>query len=140
MQAPKPDVEMLIVFYSRFGVLKSLAELIAEGARQVEGIKVGLLAVDDRPIDELHPGESEEDMARRRAIVLDRLASADALVVGAPSYFGSMASSVKRLFEDCVTASVPLETEPSRPWRHSLFSGAVGAAFTASGTPHGGNE
>jgi NAD(P)H dehydrogenase (quinone) len=79
-------------------------------------------------------------MRRRRAILLQRLVSADALIVGAPSYFGSMASPVKRLFEDCVTASAPPTTDRSRPWRQYLFRDKVGAAFASSATPHGGNE
>jgi NAD(P)H dehydrogenase (quinone) len=140
MATPRSDAEILIVYYSRFGVLRLLADRIAEGAREINGIKVELLEIDDRPVDELRPGESPEDMARRRARVLNRLISADALIVGAPAYFGSMAAAVKRLFEDCVTASVPLESTPSRPWRHTLFRGMTGAAFAASATPHGGNE
>jgi len=79
-------------------------------------------------------------MTQRRAAIVNRLASADALIVGAPSYFGSMASPVKRLFEDCVTASDPPATDRSRPWRRHQFANKVGAAFTSSGTPHGGNE
>lgn len=66
--------------------------------------------------------------------------AAHALVVGAPAYFGSMASAVKRLFEDCVTEASPPAFDRSRPWWHHLFRDKVGAAFTASGTPHGGNE
>ncbi len=63
----------------------------------------------------------------------------DAIIVGAPSYFGTMASPVKRLFEDCATANPPPQ-DRTRPWRIHLFRNKVGAAFTASATPHGGNE
>jgi NAD(P)H dehydrogenase (quinone) len=140
MTTPRSDAGILIVYYSRFGVLRALAECIAQGAREVEGLTVDLLEVDDRPVGDPRPGENEHDPSRRRAETLSRLVSADALVVGAPAYFGSMAAAVKRLFEDCVTASLPLEVDPSRPWRHTLFRGKVGAGFTASATPHGGNE
>jgi NAD(P)H dehydrogenase (quinone) len=132
--------EILVVYYSRFGVLKVLAERIAEGARRVENVGVRFLEVEDRPVEELRPGESQDDMARRRAVIVNELAAADALIVGAPAYFGSMASPVKRLFEDCATASDPTTTDRSRPWRQHRFRNKVGAAFTASGTPHGGNE
>jgi NAD(P)H dehydrogenase (quinone) len=93
MATPRSDAEILIVYYSRFGVLRLLADRIAEGAREINGIKVELLEIDDRPIDELRPGESPEDMSRRRASVLNWLSSADALIVGAPAYFGSMAAT-----------------------------------------------
>ena len=41
-------------------------------------------------------GEYVEEAAMRRAVTLNQLLAADAIVVGAPSYFGSMASPVKR--------------------------------------------
>jgi hypothetical protein len=47
------------------------------------------------------------DPEPRRAATLNRLAAADALIVGALAYFDSMAAAVKRLFEDCVTATAP---------------------------------
>src|SRR5215212_746700 len=113
METPRSDARILIVYYSRFGALRSLAECIAAGTREADGITVGLLQIDDQPIGEPRPGESTDDMASRRAGIIKRLSSADAIVVGAPAYFGSMAAAVKRLFEDSVTASMPLEAEPS---------------------------
>jgi NAD(P)H dehydrogenase (quinone) len=133
-------LQVLIVCYSRYGVVKLLAERIAEGAGREPGVEAELLVVDDMPVTELRSGEEPDDMRRRRAALVNRLADADALIVGSPSYFGGMASPVKRLFEDCTTAEGPDTQDRSRPWRHHLFRDKVGAAFTASGTPHGGNE
>lgn len=132
--------EVLIVYYSRFGVLKDLAEAIAEGVQRESGAEVHLLEVGDAPIDTPRPGEDEQAVALRRAPLLNRLTAADALIVGAPSYFGSMASPLKRFFEDCLTASNPPQHDRSRPWYAELMRDKVGAAFTASATPHGGNE
>jgi NAD(P)H dehydrogenase (quinone) len=118
-----------------------MAEYIADGARSVPGADVHLMEVEDLPIDILRPGENETDHLLRRGVLMERITGADALVVGAPAYFGSMASPVKRFFEDCLTAeSPPPATDRSRPWRHTALRDTVGAAFTASGTPHGGNE
>src|SRR4051794_34466187 len=133
-------LRLLIVYYSRFGALKALAEEIAEGARRVEKVEVRFLAVEDLPVEALRPGENADAMAMRRAEIVGELAAADALIVGAPSYFGSMASPVKRLFEDCATAANPTILDRTRPWRHYLFRDKPGAAFAASATPHGGNE
>lgn len=139
-QVRDDPIRILVIYYSRFGVVKRLAECIADGARRVENTTVELLDVEDRPVEELRPGKNEVEMARRRAVILNKITSADALVVGAPGYFGSMASPVKRLFEDCATASTPPATDRTRPWRHFLFRNKVGAAFTSTATPHGGNE
>lgn len=140
MQEQLRKTRVLIVYYSRFGAIKSLAEQVAEGARRVPNIETEMLEVEDLPIEALRPSEREHEMQMRRATVVGRLGSADALVVGAPAYFGSMASPVKRLFEECATASNPPATDRSRPWRHYLFRDKPGGAFTTSATPHGGNE
>ena len=131
---------ILIVYYSRFGVVKRLAECIAEGARSAGSVDVRFLEVTDRSVEDIRPGKNESEMLQRRAAIVNQLHWADALIVGAPGYFGSMASPVKRLFEDCATASSPPQTDRTRPWRHFIFRDKVGAAFTSTGTPHGGNE
>jgi NAD(P)H dehydrogenase (quinone) len=133
-------VHVLIPYYSRFGVIASLAERVAEGVAQVSGATAELLPIEDQPVDEARAGEQPDDMLLRRARIVDRFAEADALVVGSPAYFGSMASAVKRLFEDCATASAPGGVDRTRPWHVQLLHDKVGAAFTASATPHGGNE
>lgn len=132
-------VRLLVVYYSRFGAVATLAERVAEGARQVGGTEVRLLRVDEGFLGD-GGGRDGRAAISRRAAVLNQLTSADALVVGSPGYFGSMASAVKRLFEECATAELPPATDRSRPWRQYLFHNKVGAAFTATATPHGGNE
>jgi NAD(P)H dehydrogenase (quinone) len=140
MQEATRPLNILIVYYSRFGAIKLLAEQIAAGVRQVPNAEPHFLEVPDMPVESLQPGEGERDMEMRRAAIVGQLGAADALIVGGPSYFGSMASPLKRLFEDCATASSPPATDRTRPWHHYLFRDKPGAAFTASATPHGGNE
>jgi NAD(P)H dehydrogenase (quinone) len=132
--------EVLVVYYSRFGVLEQLAQHIMGGVLRVPLAEASLLAVDDEPVEQVRPAEDALGMTLRRATIVNRLTSADALIIGAPAYFGSMASPLKRLFEDCATAGNPPATDRSRPWHGHQFRDKVGAAFTASATPHGGNE
>jgi NAD(P)H dehydrogenase (quinone) len=131
---------IVIIYYSRSGVLEALAEAIAEGARRVEGAETHFIIVPDQPVEELRSAESEQEMLFRRAALVNQMMAADAMVVGAPAYFGSMASPVKRLFEDCVTLARSPEFDRSHPRRAHAFRDKVGAAFTSSATPHGGNE
>jgi NAD(P)H dehydrogenase (quinone) len=133
-------VKVLVVVYRRFGVLRRLAEAVVEGVGRVPGAEAELLEVGDEPVDWLRPGETPADRTRRREIVIERLSATDALIVGSPAYFGSMASALKRFFEDALTAASPPPLDSTRPWRHAALSDKVGAAFTASATPHGGNE
>lgn len=133
-------VQVAVVVYSRYGVLRQLAEALVEGATSVAGTEAHIIEVTDQPVDELRPGEAESDRAGREAVLLQRLAAADAVIIGAPAYFGGMASVVKRFFEDILTAQVPPPVDRSRPWHYGVLHDKVGAAFTASATPHGGNE
>jgi NAD(P)H dehydrogenase (quinone) len=130
---------VLVIYYSRFGTIKDLAERIAEGVRSVPGAAVEMIAVEEEPLTALRPGEKEEGRRQRQLAMLNKLALAHAVVVGGPAYFGSMASPLKRFFEDCATAESAV-LDRSRPWHHYLFRDKVGAAFTSSATPHGGNE
>jgi NAD(P)H dehydrogenase (quinone) len=132
------SVRVLVVFYSRFGAIKALADLVAEGARRVENVDVRIVEIEDQPIDERRPGESDAEMIARREAAVRPLVEADAIIVGAPGYFGTMASAVKRWFEDCAMGSDP--PDRTRPWLHHRFRDKFGAAFTTSATPHGGNE
>lgn len=137
MQTAARPINVLIVYYSRFGAIKMLAECIAVGARKVPDVSVQLLEVDDEP---LYRGSEDADLARRRAVVLSQLTGANALIVGAPAYFGSVASPIKRLFEDALVANAAPSGDRSRAWQLHQFRDKVGAAFIGSGTPHGGNE
>ena len=134
------DVQVLLVVYSRFGVLNQLGERIVEGVRNVSGAAAHVMEVAEQPIDELLPGESEGERNRRREVLMEWLRVADALIVGAPAYYGSMAAPMKRFFEDVLTAGTAPPVDRTRPWRRDLLRDKVGAAFTASATPHGGNE
>ncbi len=135
-------IKVAIVYYSRFGALKAVADEIALGAQQVPlaEVLVQLIEVGDQPAGEARGGESPVHAFARRRQLLEQLAEADALVVGAPGYFGSMASPVKRFFEDCLTDEGPPNTDRTRPWAAWRLHSKVGAAFAASATPHGGNE
>ena len=132
--------QVAIVVYSRFGVLRELAEALVQGVRTVGGADAHIIEVADEPIDQLKAGETESERTQRRAVLLQRLAAADAVIIGAPAYFGGMASVLKRFLEDVLTAEAPPPVDRSRPWHVTILRDKVGAAFTASATPHGGNE
>ena len=99
--------KVLIVYYSRTGNTKEMAELIAEGARREKDVEVEVKAVQDTKVEEL----------------LDF----DGIVIGSPTYFGSMAAEVKKLIDDSVKF-------------HGELEGKVGGAFSSSGNIAGGNE
>ncbi len=73
---------LLIVYYSRSGNTKKMADLVAEGARQVPGVSVTVQSVADTSPDQL----------------LD----AHAIIMGSPVYYGTMAAPLKALIDKSV--------------------------------------
>jgi NAD(P)H dehydrogenase (quinone) len=98
---------MLIVYYSRTGHTKAMAEYVAEGARQVEGVEVEVRRVND--------------------VAPQDLLQYDAIIMGSPVYYGTMAGPLKQLLDLSVSY-------------HGQLEGKVGGAFASSGGPGGGNE
>ena len=98
--------KVLIVYYSRTGNTEMMAEII-EGAIKKEGVEVDRKKVED--------------------ISCDALLDYDALVVGSPTYYGTMAAEIKQLFDDSVKF-------------HGDLAGRIGGAFTSAANLGGGNE
>jgi NAD(P)H dehydrogenase (quinone) len=72
----------IVVYYSRSGNTKAMAELIAKAMNK------GGLATDCKLVTEIKS---------------DDLFDYDAIVVGSPTYYGHMAGPVKQLFDDLVS-------------------------------------
>jgi len=98
---------MLVCYFSRSGHTKSMADLIADGARSVAGVTVEVLPVANVAVADLE--------------------GFDAIVVGSPTYYGSMAAEVKSLLDQSVAI-------------HGKLAGKVGGAFATSANVGGGNE
>ena len=98
---------VLITYYSRSGNTQKMAEAVAEGARGVSGAKVEV-----RQVEDLTP---------------DDLLEPDAIIMGSPVYYGTMAAELKKLIDESVK-------------HHGKLVGKVGGAFASSGGPGGGNE
>lgn len=99
--------KIAVIYYSRTGNTEAMARFIAEGAGLESGVEVTL-------------GKLQE-FSPKRALEYD------GIIVGSPTYYGSMASEVKKFFDDSVAF-------------HGKFNGKVGAAFSSAANVGGGNE
>lgn len=126
-------VNTAIIYYSATGTVHALAAAAAEGAEKA-GADVRL-----RKVAETAPAEAINtrpdwvqhiaDTADVAEASLDDLAWADVVLFGSPTRFGNPASQL-RAFIDSVG---PL-------WAQGALADKVYSAFTASSTPHGGQE
>ncbi len=99
---------VLVVYYSVTGNTEQMAHAVAEGAQNA-----GSVDVVTRTPDKV----TEAD-----------LKTADAIILGSPTYFGDMASPMKAFIDDWWLK-----------YRISL-TGKVGGAFSSGGSESGGNE
>ena len=120
--------KVLILYYSAYGHIETMAPAVAEGVR------AGGASVDIKRVPELVP----EDVARKSHYKLDQpapvatiaeLADYDAIIVGTGTRFGRMASQMANFLD-----------QAGGLWAKGALHGKGGAAFTSTATQHGGQE
>jgi NAD(P)H dehydrogenase (quinone) len=121
--------KILVVYYSAYGHVETMAEAVAEGARQVAGTAVTL-----KRVAELVP----EEVARKSGMKLDQkapiadpqeLADYDAIIFGTPTRFGNMAAQMRNFLD-----------QTGGHWMNGSLVGKIGSVFASTATQHGGQE
>jgi NAD(P)H dehydrogenase (quinone) len=84
-------MNVLILYYSKGGNTRKLAEAVAEGAGQVDGIEVML--------------------CHTRDVTRDDFEDAGGVIAGSPVYFGTMAAQLKQVLDDFVGARRKMENK-----------------------------
>ena len=98
---------ILIVYYSKSGNTQKMADIVKRGVEEEGGVDVELKNVESASIkDLLEPA---------------------AILIGSPTYYGTMAWPIKKLLDDSVEY-------------HGRLEGKVGGAFSSAGGIGGGNE
>lgn len=119
--------KVLVLYYSMYGHIETMANAVAEGARE-GGVEVTI-----KRVPELIP----EDRARAAGAKLDQdaavaepaeLADYDAVIFGTPTRFGNMAAQMRNFLD-----------QTGKLWMEGKLVGKVGSVFTSTGTG-GGNE
>jgi NAD(P)H dehydrogenase (quinone) len=120
--------KVLVLYYSAYGHIETMAHAVAEGARGAGA------QVDIKRVPELVPDE----IARQSHYKLDQpapiatveeLANYDAIIVGTGTRFGRMASQMANFLD-----------QAGGLWMRGALHGKVGGAFASTATQHGGQE
>lgn len=126
-------MKVLVVFYSAYGHVYRMAQAVADGARSVDGAKVEMRKVPETLPESLRKQIGVFDAQKAWEDVpvctVDELATADAIIFGAPTRYGNVCSQMRAFLD----ATGPL-------WAKHALVGKVGSAFTSSNTQHGGQE
>ena len=126
-------MKIMILFYSMYGHVYRMAEAVAQGAREVEGVEVSLFQV-----PELVPEEALERTGAKKARQVfahiptaapDQLTGADAIIFGTPTRFGNMCAQMRNFLD-----------QTGGLWAKGALIGKLGSVFTSTGGQHGGQE
>jgi len=82
-------MQILVLYFSKGGNTRRLAEAIAEGASSVDGISVTLKTTEN--------------------VTKDDFTASSGIIAGSPVYFGSMAAELKKVFDDFVSVRKQME-------------------------------
>ncbi|MFP3873421.1 MAG: NAD(P)H:quinone oxidoreductase [Thiohalophilus sp.] len=121
--------KVLVVYYSMYGHIETLAGAIADGVREVDGVEVVI-----RRVPELMPDEVAEQAGAKRdqsapLATVEELVDYDAIIFGTPTRFGNMCAQMRNFLDQ--TGSL---------WLNGALIGKVGSVFTSTATQHGGQE
>jgi NAD(P)H dehydrogenase (quinone) len=119
---------ILILYYSRHGATRKLAECIAQGVESVEGCDARLRTV---PAVSTVTEATAPDIPSEGApyVELQDLTDCAGLALGSPTRFGNMASAMKYFWDG---------TAPQ--WLSGALAGKPACVFTSTGSMHGGQE
>jgi NAD(P)H dehydrogenase (quinone) len=127
-------MKLLIVYYSTYGNVCKMAQLVAEGVKEVKGVEPVV-----RTVAELIPAqviESRPDMKAGRElqkdvplVTLDDFREAGAIAFGTPTRFGNVSAQLKNQIDQL-----------SSLWLKGELEGKPAGVFTSTGSLHGGQE
>ncbi|MDQ2075267.1 NAD(P)H:quinone oxidoreductase [Marinimicrobium sp. ABcell2] len=123
-----PEPYLLVLYYSRYGATREMAQQIARGSAHVGGIDVRVRTV---PAVSPTTEATEAAVPEQGAVycTLDDLQHCSGLILGSPTRFGNMAAPLKHFLDS--TGSL---------WVNGDLIDKPAAVFTSSSSMHGGQE
>lgn len=120
--------KVLVLYYSTYGHIETMAQAMAEGARTA-GAVVDVKRVPETVAPDIaKAAHFKLDQAAPMATI-DELADYDAIIVGTPTRFGRMPAQMASFLD-----------QAGGLWARGALHGKVGGAFTSTATQHGGQE
>jgi NAD(P)H dehydrogenase (quinone) len=121
--------KVLVLYYSSYGHLEQMADAVAEGARAAGAIVDIRRVPETAPLAVVQAAHFKTDTAHPVIEGPDALIGYGAIIVGTPTRFGRMSSQMASFWDTA-----------GGVWMRGALNGKVGAAFTSTGSQHGGQE
>lgn len=128
MMPDETTKEVLVLYYSPGGTTAEMANIIARGVEEVEGVQARI-----RSVPNVSPTTEQTDSEIPDSGPLyasnDDLIECDGLILGCPTHFGNMPAAMKYFLDNT-----------SALWMGGKLAGKPAAVFSASTSMHGGQE
>jgi NAD(P)H dehydrogenase (quinone) len=121
--------KVIVLYYSMYGHVETMAYAVAEGARSVEGTEVTVKRVPDLMPEEVARTAGAKLGQEAPIATVEELPGYDAIIFGTPTRFGNMCAAMRNFLD-----------QTDRLWRNGSLIGKVGSVFTSTATQHGGQE
>lgn len=120
--------KVLVLYYSSYGHIETMAEAVAEGARSA-GAQVDIKRVPETVSEAIARSSHFKLEQKAPVAAVAELENYDAIIVGTGTRFGRMSSQMAAFLD-----------QAGGLWMRGALNGKVGAAFASSATQHGGQE
>lgn len=121
--------EILVLFYSKNGATKSLANLVARGIESVDGVSARIRTVPEVQSVYAHNKTKIDTQSDAVYVTREDLTECSGLALGSPVRYGNIASALRYFWEGT-----------TYEWLTGVLSGKPACVFTSSGSMHGGQE
>ncbi|PTR09096.1 NAD(P)H dehydrogenase (quinone) [Nitrosospira sp. Nsp5] len=121
--------KILVLYYSMYGHVETMAGAVAEGARGVEGTEVTIKRVADLVPEEVARKAGAKLDQTAPIATVDELPTYDAIIFGTPTRFGNMCAQMRNFLD-----------QTGRLWLSGGLAGKIASVFTSTATQHGGHE
>ncbi|MBF1995193.1 NAD(P)H:quinone oxidoreductase [Serratia symbiotica] len=120
--------KILVLYYSMYGHIETLAHAVAEGARRVDGVDVTVKRVPETIPEGAFVKAGGKSDQQAPIATPQELAAYDGIIFGTPTRFGNMAGQMRTFLD-----------QTGGLWASGALYGKVGSVFSSSGTG-GGQE
>ncbi|HYZ33732.1 MAG TPA: NAD(P)H:quinone oxidoreductase [Crenalkalicoccus sp.] len=118
----------LILYYSMYGHIETMAGAVAEGVRAAGAEAVVKRVAEIAPRDVLERAGARLDQPAPEASPQE-LEQYDAIIIGTPTRYGRVAAQMAQFWD-----------QTGGLWARNALVGKVGSAFTSTASQHGGQE
>lgn len=120
--------KILVLYYSMYGHIETMAEAVAEGAR-AGGAEVVVKRVAELVPEEVLKKSGAKLDQKAPVATVDELSDYDAIIFGTPTRFGNMCAQMRNFLD-----------QTGKHWVSGSLIGKVGSVFTSTASQHGGQE